>query len=169
MRPCSSHVYQVADRPARGGQHPRGASPCCGAGRPVPGRQPQARGEPGSFSGTPTAARVAGSGSRSYAHTLSGIANTSMEPRTARPVRDYSYCGRQSISHPGSLRRGVHWLNEGVTKVSERFGGKNVVVIGGNSGIGLAAARAFAQEGARVVITGPSTADPANCGAGDRA
>jgi NAD(P)-dependent dehydrogenase (short-subunit alcohol dehydrogenase family) len=38
--------------------------------------------------------------------------------------------------------------------VSNRFSGKNVVVIGGNSGIGLAAARAFAQQGARVVITG---------------
>jgi NAD(P)-dependent dehydrogenase (short-subunit alcohol dehydrogenase family) len=38
--------------------------------------------------------------------------------------------------------------------LSERFNGKNVVVIGGNSGIGLSAARAFAQEGARVVITG---------------
>jgi NAD(P)-dependent dehydrogenase (short-subunit alcohol dehydrogenase family) len=38
--------------------------------------------------------------------------------------------------------------------VSDRFTGKNVVVIGGNSGIGLAAARAFAQEGAKVVITG---------------
>jgi NAD(P)-dependent dehydrogenase (short-subunit alcohol dehydrogenase family) len=38
--------------------------------------------------------------------------------------------------------------------VSSRFSGKNVVVIGGNSGIGLAAARAFAQEGAKVVITG---------------
>jgi NAD(P)-dependent dehydrogenase (short-subunit alcohol dehydrogenase family) len=40
--------------------------------------------------------------------------------------------------------------------VSERFSGKNVVVIGGNSGIGLAAARAFANEGAHVVITGRS-------------
>jgi len=40
--------------------------------------------------------------------------------------------------------------------VSGRFSGKNVVVIGGNSGIGLAAARAFAKEGAHVVITGRS-------------
>jgi NAD(P)-dependent dehydrogenase (short-subunit alcohol dehydrogenase family) len=40
--------------------------------------------------------------------------------------------------------------------VSERFSGKHVVVIGGNSGIGLAAARAFAREGAQVVITGRS-------------
>jgi NAD(P)-dependent dehydrogenase (short-subunit alcohol dehydrogenase family) len=38
--------------------------------------------------------------------------------------------------------------------VSERFSAKNVVVIGGNSGIGLSAARAFAQEGAHLVITG---------------
>lgn len=42
--------------------------------------------------------------------------------------------------------------------MSERFSAKNVVVIGGNSGIGLSAARAFAQEGARVVITGRAEA-----------
>ncbi len=35
-----------------------------------------------------------------------------------------------------------------------RFEGKSVLVTGGNSGIGLAAARAYADEGARVVITG---------------
>jgi NAD(P)-dependent dehydrogenase (short-subunit alcohol dehydrogenase family) len=40
--------------------------------------------------------------------------------------------------------------------VTDRFSDKNVVVIGGNSGIGLAAARAFADEGAKVVITGRS-------------
>jgi NAD(P)-dependent dehydrogenase (short-subunit alcohol dehydrogenase family) len=35
-----------------------------------------------------------------------------------------------------------------------RFQGKVVLIIGGNSGIGLAAARQFAAEGARLVITG---------------
>ena len=35
-----------------------------------------------------------------------------------------------------------------------RFGGKSVAVLGGNSGIGLAAARAFQHEGARVAVTG---------------
>ena len=37
-----------------------------------------------------------------------------------------------------------------------RFTGKSVVILGGNSGIGLASAIEFAQEGARVVITGRS-------------
>lgn len=35
-----------------------------------------------------------------------------------------------------------------------RFNGKTVLVTGGTSGIGLATARAFAAEGARVVVTG---------------
>jgi NAD(P)-dependent dehydrogenase (short-subunit alcohol dehydrogenase family) len=39
-----------------------------------------------------------------------------------------------------------------------RFEGKSVLVTGGSSGIGLAAAHAFAAEGARVIITGRDTA-----------
>ncbi|MCO5399345.1 SDR family oxidoreductase [Ralstonia soli] len=39
-----------------------------------------------------------------------------------------------------------------------RFEGKTVLVTGGNSGIGLATAQAFVQEGARVVITGRDAA-----------
>ena len=38
--------------------------------------------------------------------------------------------------------------------MSQRFQGKVAVVVGGNSGIGLATAKAFATEGARVFITG---------------
>ncbi len=42
--------------------------------------------------------------------------------------------------------------------MNRRFENKVVVVFGGNSGIGLAAARDFAAEGARVVITGRDAA-----------
>lgn len=38
--------------------------------------------------------------------------------------------------------------------IQARFDKKTVLVIGGNSGIGLAAARAFAQEGANLIISG---------------
>ena len=38
--------------------------------------------------------------------------------------------------------------------MEQRFVGRVAVIIGGNSGIGLATAKAFAAEGARVVITG---------------
>lgn len=39
-----------------------------------------------------------------------------------------------------------------------RFNSKTILVTGGSSGIGLAAAQAFAAEGARVIITGRDTA-----------
>lgn len=42
--------------------------------------------------------------------------------------------------------------------MSDRFKNKVAVVTGGNSGIGLATAKAFAREGARVAITGRSDA-----------
>ena len=46
---------------------------------------------------------------------------------------------------------------------SMRFKDKVVVVIGGNSGIGLSSAKAFAAEGGKVVITGrdPKTLEAA--------
>jgi NAD(P)-dependent dehydrogenase (short-subunit alcohol dehydrogenase family) len=38
--------------------------------------------------------------------------------------------------------------------MAERFTDKVVLIVGGNSGIGLASARAFAAEGAKLIITG---------------
>jgi NAD(P)-dependent dehydrogenase (short-subunit alcohol dehydrogenase family) len=47
-----------------------------------------------------------------------------------------------------------------------RFAGKSAAVLGGSSGIGLAAAEAFLQEGARVAITGRNAATLARASAG---
>src|SRR5262245_26272652 len=59
------------------------------------------------------------------------------------------------------LKRGVNRIKGEI--VMKRFEGKTVLVTGGTSGIGLATALAFANEGARLVITGrdQSTLDQA--------
>src|SRR5688572_21661480 len=48
-------------------------------------------------------------------------------------------------------------------RIEPRFTDQIVLIIGGNSGIGLASAIAFAREGARVIITGrdPATLESA--------
>lgn len=44
------------------------------------------------------------------------------------------------------------------TPCSDRFAGRHVVILGGNAGIGLAAAQGFAAEGARLALTGRNDA-----------
>src|SRR5437870_13347510 len=43
--------------------------------------------------------------------------------------------------------------------MAARLADKRALMVGGTSGIGLAAARRFLDEGARLVIAGPSAAD----------
>ena len=54
--------------------------------------------------------------------------------------------------------------------MTDRFADKVVLVTGGNSGLGLDAAKGFAREGARVIITGRDEATLASAAAeiGDR-
>src|SRR5260370_20367714 len=55
-------------------------------------------------------------------------------------------CGRNCNRHE-------HVQSKGVTTMG-RLAGKNILITGGNSGIGLAAAQEFEREGARVAICG---------------
>jgi NAD(P)-dependent dehydrogenase (short-subunit alcohol dehydrogenase family) len=60
------------------------------------------------------------------------------------------FASRPTLSGPEFLSYRTH-LKENVMK---RFEGKTVLVTGGNSGMGLVTAQAYAAEGARVIITG---------------
>src|SRR5260370_15361204 len=57
------------------------------------------------------------------------------------------------ISIQVSRRAQTHVRSKGVTTVG-RLTDKNILITGGNSGIGLAAAQEFDREGARVAICG---------------
>src|SRR5580765_5677178 len=67
---------------------------------------------------------------------------------------------RSEWTEPGTSMEGIeHSPNSmrrlgGEKTMSQKFAGKIALVTGGNSGIGLAAALAFAKEGAPIVITG---------------
>ena len=93
---------------------------------------------------------------------LSRVYSGRAEPAAAPdPARMSAFC---DSSHP--VRTGQVSFLVNRTKgefVMKRFEGKTVLVTGGTSGIGLATALAFANEGARLVITGrdQSTLDQA--------
>src|ERR1700723_2641304 len=61
--------------------------------------------------------------------------------------------GRRPTTARGRGARGEEAAGSG------RFGGRVVIVTGGGRGIGQATARAFAAEGARVLVTGRTRAD----------
>jgi NAD(P)-dependent dehydrogenase (short-subunit alcohol dehydrogenase family) len=74
-----------------------------------------------------------------------GIEHLHRKAGTARWCQRSTMSARQSAAHHLELQM-------------NRFVDKSVLVTGGASGIGLAAAKAFAAEGARVVITGRDAA-----------
>src|SRR5215510_14313637 len=59
----------------------------------------------------------------------------------------------RALPSRGSLQARSPWIPKGVTTMG-RLANKHILITGGNSGIGLAAAQEFDREGARVAICG---------------
>jgi NAD(P)-dependent dehydrogenase (short-subunit alcohol dehydrogenase family) len=79
-----------------------------------------------------------------HSNTFEDVERVDRKKRYVTSVAD-----AQDTSIPATTLKGL---------IMNRFKGKNILVTGGNSGIGLAAAKAYALEGARVVITGRDVA-----------
>src|SRR5260221_12417131 len=80
------------------------------------------------------------------------IANRSQLPRRIHLLTPTKF-SKQEVTNQTNPSKIMKTMAKGVTTMG-RLADKNILITGGNSGIGLAAAQKFDREGARVAICG---------------